>query len=245
MPFLSILESKFKSMKTFFIASFEFTLLCILLACSKDTDHIDTIENDSTDFQIIHIEFHESDPIDFFLPVYYEVEGKFTLTDSTGRKIDYNIIGGDNTIEVPYGTYKGKVHGFLGFTNDSLDVKSPGNENSGTYKAAIGRIPNFKYKILSHEVENSWYYLNTKCDTNLGYYTFSVWGSDDDTITTKSFYKIAAYHRAIDTNGNVRLLIADLNLNDPLYKYYNISVASLYGYMEDTVFTSWYTRLNQ
>lgn len=231
-------------MKTFFIAIFDLTFLIVFLACSKDVDQIETKKNDSTEFQIIHVNLHENDPINFFLPVNIEAEGKFTLTDSTGKEINFNIISGNNTIEIPFGTYKGIVHSFLGFNNDSLDVKSPGIGISDIHEASIGRIPNFNYKILNHKVENAWYYLITKCDTNLGYYTFSVWGSNDDTINIKSFDKIAAYHRAIDTNGNVQLLIADLNLNEPLYKYYNISLAPLYGYMEDTVFGAWYTLLN-
>jgi hypothetical protein len=231
-------------MKLIITILFNLTFLFAFIACSKNIDQTETNINDSTESQIIHVDLHENDPIHFFIPANIEAEGKLTLIDSIGEELNYNIINGDNTIEVPFGIYKGNVHGFIGFNNDSLIVKSLGDGITDIHKAAIGRIPNFNYRILNHEVENAWYYLITNCDTNLGYYTFSVWGSNDDTTNTNSFDKIAAYHMAIDTNGNVRLLIADLNLNQLLYKYYNISLAPLYGYMEDTVFTSWYTLLN-
>ena len=215
-------------------------LLPILCGCVEDATDID--KKVISESQIIHVDLHENDPVEFFIPVNIEVEGQLTLVDSLGETLSYIITSGDNTIEIPYGTYNGIVHNFNGFSNDSLMIHSPGNDTVN--KTAIGSIPNFQYRIVNHDIENSWHYLKIKCDTNFGYYTFTVWGSNNDTINSSNFTKIASYHRSIKQDSTVQLLIADTNLNQPLYKYYNISLAPLYGYMVDTLFGSWYSPVN-
>lgn len=213
-------------------------VLFFFLACSENTD-----KADSTDLLTIRVDLHDNHPVDFYKPINMQAEGMLTLSDSLGETTNYNIFSGDNTLEIPHGNYAGIVHSFSGFTNDSISLTSPGD--SSIFKAAIGRIPDFNYRIKGHNLENTWYYLHTQCDTNQGYYTFSVWGSNDDTLTMNGMDKVASFHRAIDTNGSVRLLVADLNLNQTPYKFYNLSLAPLYGFMPDTVLTSWYALINQ
>jgi hypothetical protein len=215
--------------------------LGIMGACSDESDPgINSKTDDSTDVVIIRLELHESDPVNFFIPVSINLEGKLTLTGMSGRVIDYSILPGDNTIEVPYGTYQGKVHGFTGFNYDTINLISPTAGRSNIYVVKIANTPAFKWEILTHEVDRTWYYLVAKCDTNFGYYHFIIWGCNDDTTSRETIKEIVHYNRAIEEDGTVKLLIADLNLQDTLFNFYNMSVQPMYGIMEHTLYTHWY-----
>lgn len=167
----------------------------------------------------------------YFTLVEEELNGQLVLENDT-MKIYYDIINGENQLNIPYGFYKGIIKGFEGCSYNNIDVVAMGNGDISYANTTICKFTKVNSYHINHEVSNNDIVnliINTK--EKIGYYSFHVWGSNEEGNQNESAYRDIIKITSFTEEGIAKIYLGHKE-NDEFYKYYNVSIHPLWGYAD-------------
>lgn len=212
------------------------TLLFIILSNSCTDEKYNEFEKSTTKKIRVFVT-----PMGYEYNTYYNesIHGTLVLTDVNQNNLEYDIINGENSLDVPFGFYMAKVKNFDGCAYNTLEILSVGGNKETIQNVYISKLEDLHLKIIDAYVYSERYlYFNTIVDSIPGFYKAIFWGTNvinpqqkDITLLLQSYFTI---------NNSAHISIGGLNKEDAIFRFYTITIEPFNGFRDEITYNEWY-----